>query len=79
VPEKFRDIPVTLRLKAFTDQGVVWDHYTEQEAPNLANQYLFGYGVGVDVTSYYDFNFRLEYAFNDRSESDLFLHFGLPF
>ena len=79
VPEKFRDIPVALRLKAFTDQGVVWDHYTEQEAPNLANQYLFGYGVGVDVTSYYDFNFRLEYAFNDRSESDLFLHFGLPF
>lgn len=78
-PEKFRSIPVTLRLKAFADQGIVLNHHIQQEGPNLANQYLTGYGLGVDITSYYDFNVRLEYAFNSRSESDLFLHFGLPF
>lgn len=79
IPDKFEHIPFTLRLKAFTDHGVVWNHYTPPDARNLANQYLVGYGLGLDITSYYDFIFRLEYAFNDRSESDLFFHFGLPF
>ena len=79
VPDKFQKVPFTIRVKAFSDQGVVWNHYTPPEVNNLANQYLIGYGVGVDITSYYDFIFRLEYAFNNRAESDLFFHFGLPF
>lgn len=79
IPDKFQKVPVTCRIKAFADQGIVWNHYAPPDAKNLANQYLTGYGVGLDITSYYDFIFRMEYAVNNRSESDLFFHFGLPF
>lgn len=79
IPDQFQTVPLDVRLKAFGDHGVVLDHYQQQEAPNLANRYLTGFGLGMDVTTYYDVTFRLEYAMNNRSESDLFLHFGLPF
>ena len=79
IPDKFQQVPVTLRIKGFADHGIVWNHYTPPDVNNLANQYLLGYGLGLDITSYYDFTLRLEYAMNNRSESDLFFHLGLPF
>ncbi len=76
--QKFNTVPISIYLKAFVDQGYVVDNYEKPEN-SLANQYLSGWGLGMDIVTYYDMVFRLEYAFNNRGERDLFLHFVKPF
>jgi len=76
--EQFNTIPLTMYLKVFADQGYVVDDY-EKPVNSLANQYLSGWGAGFDLVTYYDIVFRVEYAFNNQGERDLFLHFVKPF
>lgn len=45
----------------------------------LEGNFLYGWGVGLDLVTYYDNIFRLEYTINKFGESGFFLHFGAPF
>lgn len=76
--KSFNTIPISLFFKVFIDNGFVWDHAGNDVNP-LANQYLRGYGAGIDLVTYYDMVFRLEYSINKNNESDFFLHFVKAF
>lgn len=76
--EQFRTIPITLLFKVYGDHGYVWD-YTSRENNLFGNQHIYGYGAGFDFVTFYDSVFRFEYSFNERGESDLFLHFSKAF
>jgi hypothetical protein len=41
----------------------------------LANDLLVGYGLGIDLVTYYDWVIRFEYSFNKKGESGFFIHF----
>lgn len=72
--EKFNKPYFAVYLNAFFDAGYADDQlYAERNS--LSNKWAYGYGVGLDVTAFYDFVMRIEYSFNRENESGLFLHF----
>jgi outer membrane protein assembly factor BamA len=74
--EKFRKAHISLYLTAFVDAAYVWDRQWKGEYNNrLPNSLLLGSGLGLDVVTYYDKVFRLEYSVNKQGESGFFIHF----
>lgn len=72
--KQFQKLPLAAYFKIFFDAGYVDNHDPEFVYP-LANQFLFGTGVGIDFVSFYDNVFRIEYSMNRMKEHGLFLHF----
>lgn len=76
--EAFRTLYIALYLDVFADAGRVWDsRYAEQNF--LANEWMSGYGVGLDLVTSYDQVVRGEYTLNALGEHGFFLHFTQPF
>jgi hypothetical protein len=71
--EKFNKLYYAFYLNLFFDVGYVYDYRNYVNNP-LSNDFLPGYGIGLDFVTYYDFVFRLEYSFNKRGESGFFIH-----
>ncbi len=76
---RFRNNPSFFRvflrtyLTAFVDAGYVSDRLVE---PNgIANQWMNGYGVGLDFLTVYDVVIRLELTRNKLRENGIFIHF----
>ena len=74
---KFNTIPFSFYLNLFFDAGYVRDALYFNGNP-LTNSWQYGYGAGLDLFTYYDLVFRLEYSFNKLGESGIFLHFTAP-
>jgi hypothetical protein len=72
--EKFNKLYYAVYINLFTDLGYVFDNRNLTTNP-FANELLVGYGVGIDVVTYYDFVLRVEYSFNKKGESGFFFHF----
>ncbi|MFU8843398.1 MAG: POTRA domain-containing protein [Bacteroidales bacterium] len=72
--EKFNKLYYAVYLNLFTDLGYVFDSRNISTNP-LANEILVGYGIGLDLVTYYDFVLRVEYSINRRGESGFFFHF----
>lgn len=80
--EQFRHVPLAVYLKTYFDMGYVQnlDRYEESgRNTRLANRYLFGTGLGLDIVTAYDLVLRLEYSLNRESETGFFLHFRKEF
>ena len=72
--DKFNKPYFAMYLNAYFDIGYADDKlYAERNL--LSNKWAYGYGMGVDITGFYDFIMRLEYSFNRENESGFFLHF----
>lgn len=74
--DKIQPVPIRVFLKFFADAGYVIDNYYAGENP-LSNAFLYSAGLGIDVTGYYEWVFRLESAVNAMGEIGVFLHLGL--
>ncbi|MDP4291632.1 MAG: POTRA domain-containing protein [Bacteroidota bacterium] len=81
--EKFDKIHYAAYFNIFADLGEVFSQ-ARQEAATLPpvnatkplnNQLLRGYGVGLDLVTYYDRVLRVEYSFNHYGQSGIFIHF----
>jgi outer membrane protein assembly factor BamA len=75
--EKFRKIHYAFYLNAFFDIAYVRDRQYKIQNP-LANDYHYGYGLGLDYVTYYNLVFRVEYSMNKFGEDGFFLHFTAP-
>lgn len=76
--DQFSKFHYSLYLNIFSDVGRVWDDlYAKNNT--LANETLFGWGLGLDFVTFYDKVLRLEYSFNSIGESGLFMHFVKSF
>jgi outer membrane protein assembly factor BamA len=65
-------IPFTIYAKTYVDVGYVYNRYNNLNS--LQNTMLYTYGAGMDVVTFYDFVFRLEYSINQLGEKGLFFH-----
>lgn len=64
-------IPVRIFGKVYGNTGYV---YSPQPGNNfLSNKMLFSGGFGIDILSFYDVTFKLEYTFNQLGQNGLFL------
>lgn len=70
-------IPFRVFAKAFGDVGYARNKMFPQNS--LTNRLLYTAGFGVDVVTFYDFVFRLDYSFNQLGQNGLFLHFKNEF
>jgi len=74
---KFNKIPLAIYLGIFFDAGYVDDN-NFKKTNSLNNQLIYGSGIALDIVSYYDIVFRVEYSINKQKEYGLFLHFIAP-
>lgn len=75
--ESHDKVPFTIFAKTYADLG-----YSKNNAGmgnNLSNKMLYTAGVGLDILTFYDFVIKIDYSFNQRGESGLFLHFNSEF
>ncbi len=74
---KFSEIFFALYANLFFDMAYVSDIYTSELNP-LANQLLYGTGIGLDMLSYYDIVLRLELSINKQKQTGFFINFTAP-
>lgn len=72
--EKFNTLPLALYLNLNMDAGYVIDRQFEQGNP-LSNTFLWGGGLGLDIVTFYDIEWRFEYSLNKQLEHGFFVHF----
>jgi hypothetical protein len=68
----YEKIPFRLYLKMYTDFG--YAHHRFPGNSILNNRFLYSGGIGLDILSFYDFVFRIEYSFNQLGNKGLFLN-----
>lgn len=77
LPGMMNAIPFSIYAKAFFDAGYVRDRYYTANN-TLRNQWLYGWGAGLDIVTYNDRLLRIEYSFNRKLQNGLYLHLELP-
>lgn len=65
-------IPVRIFGKVFGNAGYV--HNPQPGFNFLSNKMLYSGGFGIDILTFYDVTFKLEYTFNQLGQNGLFLH-----
>jgi len=69
---EFNRIPYGVYLKTFFDHGYGMDKTFNPQNALLANKFLYGYGLGVDVVTFYDLVLRIEVARNSIKQNGLY-------
>ena len=65
-------IPLKVYAKIYGNTGYV--HDPEPGDNLLQNKMLYSGGIGLDLVTFYDITFRLEWSFNQLGQNGLFLH-----
>jgi len=75
--DKFNTFHHAIYLNLFTDAGYIKDRiYLNQN--QLGNQWLIGYGIGLDFVTYYDKVLRIEFSTNKKVQSGIYVSFIAP-
>ncbi len=75
--KKFNKIHFTSFLNIHLDIGYVYDNYNLYKINNnyMVNTLLYGFGLGLDLITYYDKVLRIEYSYNKYLKGGLYLQF----
>jgi outer membrane protein assembly factor BamA len=76
---QFRTIPLAMYPKIFFDTGYVQDNVFGKDKNPLANQVLWGTGIGVDMVTYYNSVFQLDFSLNSLRQFGVFFNFESSF
>ncbi len=71
---QFRKVPIAAYFKLFFDQGYVQNNLPRNTESIFSNRYIYSYGAGIDLVTYYDAVLRLEYSFNALNEGGFFIN-----
>ena len=69
---QFRKIPLDLYVKTYYDHGQVWNANPGETNLALTNRYLYGTGIGMELVTFYDVVWRVEYSRNHLGEWQVF-------
>jgi outer membrane protein assembly factor BamA len=72
IGERADDLPLNVFIKAYYDCGYVKDQFWSKNNP-LNNSFLQGYGIGVDVSTFYDMVARYELTRNALGETKIYI------
>jgi outer membrane protein assembly factor BamA len=65
-------LPLRIYATIFTDYGYAYNQ--DFKGNSLVNRMLYTAGFGVDLVTFYDLSFKLDYSFNQLGQNGLFLH-----
>jgi len=74
---RFDKFHYSVFLNAFADAGFVVDNLNSDTNP-LANTLQYGYGLGLDLVTYYDIVVRFEGSINRQGIPAFYIHFKNP-
>ncbi|MDA0198898.1 MAG: hypothetical protein OT643_08975 [Bacteroidetes bacterium] len=70
---------MSLLLKIYTETAYVRDPFAQLNNNSLANKWLHGSGLGLDVFSFYDNVLSLEYTYNTVKDWRFAVTFSLNY
>jgi outer membrane protein assembly factor BamA len=70
---QFQTLPISIFLNGYADIGYGYKKTTNSSS-QLLNRSLEGYGLGIDVVTFYDVVLRTEYSFNELGQQGLFFY-----
>ena len=77
--EKFSKFYYALYTNLFLDMGYAYNPNKVSDLNNyLQNEFLLGFGLGIDFVTYYDIVMRFEYSVNRMWEQGFFISFNAP-
>ncbi|MGA0560671.1 BamA/TamA family outer membrane protein [Larkinella sp. VNQ87] len=71
----FNTLPLALYLNLFGDTGYVNNTRAEEYGSRLANSWLYGGGMALDVVTFYNMVGRISYSINRQGQTGLFFTF----
>ncbi len=77
--EQFKHVPYAFYLKSYFDIGYSKNTALYEGNEFLADQLIYGGGLGLDIVTMYDMVIRLEYSFNSRGENGFFFNIQSEF
>jgi outer membrane protein assembly factor BamA len=76
---QFSTVPIAMYLTTYGDFGYVKDEYFGEKNNFLANKLIYGWGVGLDLVTFYNLVFRFNYAWNSRGEGGFYFAYKTKF
>ena len=77
--DRFGKIHLAFYANLFFDFAYTWDVVIPDGfTTRIANQWIYGTGIGIDFVTYYDKVLRLEWGVNGLGESGFFVHLVAP-
>jgi hypothetical protein len=77
--DKFGKIHLAFYANLFFDFAYTWDVMVPDGFhTRLANEWIYGTGIGIDFVTYYDKVLRLEYGVNGLGDVGFFVHLVAP-
>lgn len=77
--EQFQYLPYAFYLKTYFDIGYAQNTQSYEGNQYLADQLLFGGGLGLDIVTMYDVVVRLEFSVNSKGEQGFFFNIQSEF
>ncbi|CAH0997306.1 Outer membrane protein assembly factor BamA [Emticicia aquatica] len=77
--KQFNVLPVAAYVNTFLDVGYVKNNFPALNNTKLANKWLVGGGIGLDVVTWYNVVGRLNYSLNGSGEKRLFFNLSREF
>jgi hypothetical protein len=71
---QFKTIPISSFITLYYDIGYAYNPLIQDENKRLLNKLLNGFGIGLDIVSFYDTSIRFEYSFNQFMEKGLYFY-----
>jgi outer membrane protein assembly factor BamA len=65
-------IPFNIYARVFGNTG--YAYHPNPINNGLSNKMLYSAGMGIDITTIYDFTFRIDWSFNQLGQNGIFLH-----
>lgn len=69
---QFRTFAVSAYVRVYTDIGYISDRNSVKTNNQLANQFLYTTGVGLDIVSFYNLVLQFDYSINKQYERGFF-------
>ena len=76
--EKFNKIHYAAYINAFFHTGYVWNFQPSPYYNSMENTILYSYGLGLDIVTYYDKVFRIDFSINNFNQKGIYLHMSAP-
>ncbi|MEZ0609715.1 BamA/TamA family outer membrane protein [Fibrella sp. WM1] len=71
---QFNTLPIAAYLSLIGDTGYVDSNIAERYQSRLANRWLYGTGLSLDVVTYYNLVFRFSTTYNSQGQTGFFLN-----
>lgn len=73
--KQFQTVPLAMYVNLYFDVGYVSNRRDHPENMFLTNEWIYGSGLGLDLVTFYNTVFRLDFSINKSFQKNIFIHF----